>query len=338
MKDPSLTIVIPTYTRVDLLETCLDSLAMQSYRDFQVVVVDDGSPVGPRIRNVAELRGASLVRLPKNTGFAVAANAGLAQAQTLLVMLLNDDMTLAPDCLERLVAGLTAHDADAAAPLVLWHDAPDVIYSAGDGQRVDGRPVALGFRCARSAFAPQLEVFGVSAGAALYRRSLFDEIGVFDWEYRTYYEDSDLNFRLQLAGFKAVCVAEAVAYHVGSASLADQNWRRARQCYRNHLRLFLKNMPTHLLVRNLIPFLRERHVQARSYRSAARAEFGFVIAWRMYFADAAANLIALPKLLARRCREKKISGAESAAFEAKLLPVERAERSETSQQHNIAQV
>ena len=331
-----MTIVIPTYSRVDLLGACLDSLAAQSYRDFRVIVVDDGSLVGGQIREVAESRGADVLRLPRNGGFAIAANAGLRRAETRLVMLLNDDMTLEPDCLERLVAGLGAHRADAAAPLVLWRDAPDIVYSAGDGQRVDGRPIAIGYRCPRENFTPPTTVFGVSAGAALYRRAVFEEIGVFDWEYRSYYEDSDLNFRLQLAGGTAICVADAIAYHVGSASLAGQNWRRARQCYRNHLRLFLKNMPMQLVVKNFVPFVRERGVQARSYRSAARAEFGFVVAWRMYFMDAAANVMSLPKVLLRRCRGKKISGAELARFEGKLLPVEQAETSGAAQQQDIA--
>ena len=322
MSGKSLTVIIPTFTRVDLLVECLESLANQTYGDFQVLVVDDGSPVGEAVRQACESHGAELVRLARNGGFAGAANAGLAQARTPLVMLLNDDMTLAHDALECLVAGLRAHDADVAAPLVLWRDQPDVICSAGDGQRVDGRPIALGFRCARSDFAAQTEVFGASAGAALYRREVFGAIGVFDCGYRSYYEDSDLNFRLQRAGFKSVCIDIAVAYHVGSASLDGQNWRRARQCYRNHLRLVLKNMPMGLLFRYWILIVRERRAQARAYRSAARTEFGFAAAWRMYLWDASTNAITAAKLLLQRVSEKKFSGSEIARLESKLLPLE----------------
>ncbi|MEX2015760.1 MAG: glycosyltransferase family 2 protein [Candidatus Hydrogenedentales bacterium] len=332
----SLTIVVPTYIRADLLAECLASLEAQTYTGFEVVVVDDGSPAGADIERLADRFSTRLVRLPLNRGFAFAANAGLAEADSPLVMLLNDDMTLAPDCLERLIAGLEADDAVCAAPLILWRDSPDIVYSAGDGQRVDGRPVPLGFRCPRAAFTPEIEVFGASAGAALYRRSALEAVGGFDTRFGSYYEDSDLNFRFQLAGFRAICVAGAIAYHVGSASIAGQNWRRARQCYRNHARLYLKNMPVKLLVRHVAPFLRERRVQARAYRAAARTHFGLVRAWRMYLQDAAVVAWSIPKLLVGRCFGKKISASNLRRLEANLMAVESTKKSGAINQRDAA--
>lgn len=114
----------------------------------------------------------------------------------------------------------------------------------------------------------------MSAGAAVYRREVFDRVGLLDEAFVAYFEDVDLCFRARLAGFEAACVPDAIAYHVGSASQEGKTWWRSRQCYRNHALLLIKNMPIGLLLRFAPHILAERLHQARMLVASARAEFG----------------------------------------------------------------
>lgn len=271
---PKVSVVIPTWNRCDLLLECLASLDRQSFRDFEVVVVDDGSTDGTSETLHRDRPAVVVVTRERNGGFAEAINAGIALATGEFFFLLNNDMTLEPDCLEKLLCATEQSHSDMTAPMVLWRDNPGVIYSIGDGLLRSFRPESIGFRAPRAEFEPPIEVFGVSAGAALFRRAVFDTVGLFDERFVAYFEDSDLCFRARLAGFHATACPEAVAYHIGSASLAGKTWWRSRQCFRNHALLVLKNVPAPLLLRLAPLVIAERLHQARQCFSAARAEFG----------------------------------------------------------------
>ena len=273
---PAISIVIPTWNRCGLLFECLHSLDCQTFRDFEIIVVEDGGTDD----TVALLRSrrpeVRLVERTANGGFARAANDGILLARGEYIFLLNNDMTLHPDCLALLIAQARRSGMDMLSPLVLWRDNPETVYAAGDRIRRSGRPESIGFRMPRAALAIQEEVFGVSAGAGLYHRRVFDVVGMLDERFVAYFEDSDLSLRARLAGFRAGLCAKAVALHVGSASLEGRTWWRSRQCYRNHALLVLKNFPLSLILRNAGPILRERLHQARTCFNAARAAFGAV--------------------------------------------------------------
>ena len=272
----ALTIVIPTYNGTDLLRECLASLDAQTMTDFEVLIVDDGSEEDIETFVAAEFTHARVIRLSQNAGFATAANTGLREVKTECAMLLNNDMTLEAECIEKLMGALEDGPATMVAPLVLWKDDPDTIYSAGDRIRRNGRPESIGFRCPREDFEFSEPVFGVSAGAAVYRREIFERFGLLDERFVAYFEDADLSFRARLVGFEAACVPDAVAYHVGSASQLGKTWWRSRQCYRNHALLVLKNMPLGLMIRYAPQIYLEHLHQARMLLSSARGEFGLL--------------------------------------------------------------
>ena len=260
-------VVIPTWNGRDLVLACLESLSRQTFRDFEAIVVDDGSTDDSVDSIKTRFPDVALISLEKNLGFCGAVNKGIQNSTGDLVVLLNNDMTLASDFLERLVAAADTTDAALLAPLVLWRDEPNVIYSAGDAQRRNGRPESIGFRCSVDGFPFRDEVFGVSAGAALYRREVFETAGLFDPAYDIYFSDSDLSFRARF-------VRDAVAWHIGSASLFGKTLKRTRQCCVNHVLLILKNMPFRLIVRHAPAILAERVHQVRRFYSAARTEYG----------------------------------------------------------------
>jgi len=161
-------------------------------------------------------------------------------------------------------------------------------------------------------------VFGVSAGAGLFRRDLFAKIGLLDERFHAYFEDSDLCFRARLAGFRARLVPEAVACHIGSASIEGRTWWRARQCFRNHALLVAKNMPGRLLLRHGAAILKERGHQAGRLFSAARCEFGAIRACGIVVATCLSAWMAMPAMLAARRRIQRTRVLPDAAVDALL--------------------
>ena len=305
--------MIPTWNGRDLVLACLESLSRQTFRDFEAVVVDDGSTDDTAGSVKTRFPDVALISLEENLGFCRAVNEGIENSKGDFVVLLNNDITLAPDFLERLVAAADATDTAMLAPLILWRDEPGVIYAAGDAQRRNGRPESIGFRCLADGFPFPDEVFGVCAGAALYRREVFAAAGLLDPAYNIYFSDSDLSFRARLAGFHARFVSGAVAWHVGSASLFGKPLKRTQQCCINHVLLILKNMPLRLILRHAPAIIAERAHQVRRLFSAARVEYGACRAALTVSRTLCSIPLLLPHALAERRRiqrSRKISVKE----------------------------
>ena len=318
MKAPRVTVVIPTFNQSALLRACLESLKAQTFDSFSICVVDDGSSENIEDAVAGCVSEAKVIRLEENGGFAKAVNAGIRQCDTELVFLLNNDMTLEARALERLVHTVDSAALDMAAPVVVWRDEPEVLYSAGDRQRRNGRPESIGFRERREGFSHDEPVFGVSAGAGLYKRSLFEKLGYFDEGFEAYFEDSDFNFRARMAGYSAGCVPEAVAAHVGSASLEGRHWQRARLCCRNHALLVIKNVPLQLMVRYGPGILHEHVHQLGRLLSASRTEFGFIRAFFHVIRAEAEIMRRVPYTIGQRLRSRRNRSLSTAELDSLL--------------------
>jgi GT2 family glycosyltransferase len=221
---PRVSVVIPNWNGAHWLDPCLNALELQTFRDFEVVVVDNGSTDGSverlRARRDAGSLALRLVELPHNIGFAAGINAGIATCTAEFIAALNNDTEPCAEWLAALVAALEANSAaGSAASAMLCLSEPDRIDTIGDGYRWDGRAYKIGCGSLASRMpAEPFEVFGACAGAALYRRSMLDEIGLFDERYFAYMEDVDLAIRARLAGWGCICVPKAVVLHAGSGS------------------------------------------------------------------------------------------------------------------------
>lgn len=301
----ALTIVIPTYNHSKLLGKCLESLETQAGVSMKVLVVDDGSEEDIAKYVADNFTGADVLTLPRNGGFAKAVNAGIAKVSTEFVMLLNNDMTLEPDCIETMMRVMNENAWDMIAPLVVWKDDPQTVYSAGDLMRTSGRPESHGFRTKRVKAKEPHEVFGVSAGAAIYRREAFDKVGLFDETFVAYFEDADWCFRARLMGLTAGVTEDAVARHVGSASQSGATWWRTRQCYRNLPLLVMKNFPLPLLLAHFFAIKLELLHQTRRVISTARAEFGLVRALGVWLKAMSEWTLLMPHVFVQRWRIQK---------------------------------
>jgi len=216
----TVSVVIPTWNGRELLDAALASLRGQSLPPDEVIVVDNGSTDGTVEHVRAQWPAVTVLALPENTGFAAATNRGIERASGEFVALVNNDVELHPDFLRELVTALSADPgAASAAAKMLRLDDRGVIDATGDTLRWSGVALQRGQGEAdRGQYDAPGRVFSACAGAAMYRRSVFDEVGPFDEAFFAYLEDVDWGFRAQLLGRGCVYVPSAIAYHVGSAS------------------------------------------------------------------------------------------------------------------------
>jgi GT2 family glycosyltransferase len=234
----TVTAIIPNWNGRESLEKLLTSIAAQSRRFDRVLVVDNGSTDGSRA--AAERAGARVLPLDRNYGFAYAVNRGIEASDTDLVAIINNDVELAPRWLEALVAGLsdasfgTGKILSAADPRIIdgtW----DLIAASGCAWRAgSGRPDGPIWNERR-------KVALVPMTAAIFRREIFDLLGLLDENFRSYLEDVDFGLRCGSKGYSGIYVPDAVAYHKGSATLGPWSPRTVRQIARNQVLLVARH-------------------------------------------------------------------------------------------------
>ncbi len=226
MSGPS--VVIPNWNGRGWLPDCLSAVAAQTVAPDEVIVVDNSSTDGSVEYLRSEHPEVRLIALERNTGFAHAANRGIDAARSPLVALINTDVVLELDWVQRMVCALTAeHRVASVACKMLDLADPSRVYDAGDVLRRDGACEQRGrFGLDDGRWDEPGEVFGACAGAALFRRDAVLAVGGFDERYFAYLEDVDLALRLRLAGWS--CRYEpAVARHAGEGSsqaLPGKHW------------------------------------------------------------------------------------------------------------------
>ncbi|HUF12921.1 MAG TPA: glycosyltransferase family 2 protein [Longimicrobiales bacterium] len=236
-------VVIPSWNGASLLPIALRSLRAQTFTDFDVVVVDNGSTDGTAALMHDSHPEARLVGFAENRGFAAAVNAGIAASDAPYVALLNNDAEAHPEWLRSLVRALDSHpDAGAAASRVLQRRDPTQIDSAGDTFGVLAYSIGHGDRDGPAYEAPAW-VPSACAAAALYRRTALQDVGPFDEGYFAYLEDVDLGLRLLLRGWRTRYVPEAVTLHEGSVTASRIADFKLRLLLRNSARLFIRCAP-----------------------------------------------------------------------------------------------
>lgn len=245
--------VVVNLDRADLLRPCLASLrvaAAHAQIELQTIVVDNGSVDHSAAMVRAEFPEMQLVALPANVGFPGAVQTALAAGCSEWVLLLNNDATLAPDALAHLLGATAAPDVAAVAAQMRFAATPDVVNSAGIGVDVLGVAYdrCLGELAAGGPHEP-VEVFGASAGAALYRRSALEAAGGFDERYFIYLEDVDVAWRCRMAGWRAVYVADAVVWHHHAATAGHGSDFKYFHVGRNRVRMLARNAESSHLLR-----------------------------------------------------------------------------------------
>lgn len=251
------TVVIPNFNGMAYLDGVLSSLERQTIRNFEVILVDNGSTDGSCAFVSAEYPWVHMIQLPENYGFSRAVNEGIHAARSPYVLLLNNDTEAEPDFLEEMVAALRRHKKafSCQAKMIQLHDR-DKMDDAGNYYCALGWAFARGKGKDISHYDREQKIFSTCAGAAIYRKKFIDRIGDFDEEHFAYLEDLDIGYRARIYGYENRYEPTASVLHYGSASTGSRyNSRKTELSSSNNIYVIGKNMPLLQWILNLPFFL-----------------------------------------------------------------------------------
>ncbi len=269
-----ISVIVLNYNGKGFLNSCLSSLASQTYSDFEVIVVDNGSRDGSPEYVKENYPWVRLAKNDENLGFAGGTNVGIRAAKGEFVITLNNDSRADSRFIEELIKPMADPEVGVCAAKMLFPDGR--INSAGICISRSGAAWDRGmFEPDRGQYEFVEEVFGACAGAALYRREMLDEIGLFDEDFFLYLEDVDLAFRARLAGWKCLYVpgARVIHHHGGTAGVGSD--LAVYYGNRNIVWYPIKDFPFRLLITSL-PFIVARNLAVIPYY-ALRGQGGVIL-------------------------------------------------------------
>jgi hypothetical protein len=293
-ENPAVSVIVPNWNGMRFVGMCLDSLAKLHFKNFEVIVVDNGSMDGSREMIEEKYPWVRLLKNPHNMGFAIACNQGIKASNAEYLVLLNNDIEVTPDWLTELYEGMERHpECGMGTTKMMFLDNRDVFYNTGDlfhswssgGGRGQGEKD-------NGQYDEEDYVFGACAGAGIYRKELFDQIGLFDEDFFIFAEDVDLNMRSQLKGYKAVYLPKSKVYHIGTATVGLYSDRYVYLCKRNDIWVFIKNYSLKMYFKYLYSIWKHQFTDIKYFTYRGQGQVLLKSKW-----DA---LKLLPKMLFRR--------------------------------------
>lgn len=248
-----ISVIVVNWKRPELLECALASLTRQTVRAEIIVVENESSSVAatdkhPLAQIFPEVRWIHNLR---NEGFCRANNQGIDAARGEFIALLNNDAEAEPGWLEALRSCFRREEIGMAASRVFVYDNPRIIDKAGHLIYPDGQNRGRGtgqLDCGQ--FDREEEVLWPDGCAAMYRKSMLDQIGGFDEDLFAYGDDAELGLRARIAGWRCLYSPRAVVRHHGGTTLGKSSWRRVALIERNRVLLAVRHFPFSLLWRN----------------------------------------------------------------------------------------
>lgn len=247
------TIIIPNFNGLKFIKPCLLSLEKQRFKDFKLLIIDNGSSDGSkewfRDNNI------DFIDLDTNLGFAGACNLALKRVDTEYVILLNNDTEVFEDYVENLIYAIKNNaNLFSVSPLMINAHNKNLVDDAGDGICLFGFAYQIGVGEKIQAYNKSRDIFSSCAGAAIYRMDILKKIGFFDEAHFAYLEDIDLGFRARLYGYDNIFEPSARVYHLGSATSGSKyNSFKVKLAARNNIYLHYKNQSNIMLLLNAIP-------------------------------------------------------------------------------------
>lgn len=249
---PEVTVVIPNYNGKSCLGICLDALMKQTLKEIAVIVVDNGSTDGSLVLLQEKYPQVQVLSLDKNYGFCVAVNKGIRAADSPYVILLNNDTQPEPEFVSELLSAIqSSPDIFSCQGKMLDYQNRHLIDDAGDYYCALGWAFARGKGRKEQLYMQRERIFASCAGAAIYRKEVFQKIGYFDERHFAYLEDIDIGYRANIFGYDSYFVPGARVYHMGSATTGSiHNEFKVRLSARNSIYVAYKNMPLPQLILN----------------------------------------------------------------------------------------
>lgn len=250
------TVIIPNFNGIIYIKNCLDSLLEDRENcAFDIIVVDNHSTDGSKELVQRDYPLVKVIAFDENTGFCKAVNAGIEAAKTEYVILLNNDTTVEKGFVSALEATLENYPkAFSVGAKMVDMKNPSVIDDAGDFYCALGWAFARGCGKPAEKYDKVKEVFSACGGAVIYRKSIMEQIGLFDELHFAYLEDLDIGYRAKIYGYRNYFTPDAVVCHAGSASSGSRhNAFKVNLSSQNSVYVIYKNMPFLQQVINL-PF------------------------------------------------------------------------------------
>lgn len=310
---PRVSVIVLNYNGKQYLDACIASLEAQTFRDFELLMVDNASTDGSV--QLLEERYEGKFRMifnAENLGFAEGNNVALRVARGDFVIFLNNDTTLESDWLAELLKAAEAYpEAGMFASQIRSFSQPEILDTVGIVLYPDGMSRGLGRLEPAEAYSEPLEVFAPSGCAAMFRREVLDRIGGFDGDFFAYCEDTDLGMRARLAGWTCRYVPTARVYHHYSGTSGKYSPFKAFLVERNHLWVLVKLFPMRMILMSPWHTLRRYALQAYGVLAKKGASGQFAsqmpayhligILIRAYWG----LLLAMPVLLRKRAEVKR---------------------------------
>ncbi len=246
-------VVIPNYNGKKFLTDCLKSLRKQTFMDFETILVDNGSEDGSVALVKRDFPEVEVIELSDNTGFANAVNVGIKATTAEYVFLLNNDTVCEAGAVEALVNVMDRKpNVFSAQAKMLQMKEPHLIDDAGDYYCALGWAFAPSKDKDNSRYNKRVNITSACAGAAIYRRDVLEEIGLFDEAHFCYLEDVDVGYRARLYGYSNVMEPGAIVYHAGSGSSGSRhNAFKVELTATNNLYFIYKNLNVVQIIINL---------------------------------------------------------------------------------------
>ena len=251
LNGPRVSVVIVNWNGKHLLGECLNSLRTQTYKHFEIILVDNGSHDGSQEYVQEHFHEVRLIALQRNSGFAGGNNAGIRAASGKYIAFLNNDTKVDPAWLTNLLKEAEASSSSVGmwASKILSYDNPGIIDNVGLLMYPDGLGRGKGrLEVDAGQYDRTEEAFFPSGCAGLYRREMLDEIGLFDEAFFAYADDVDLGLRARLAGWQCIYVPSAKVYHKYSASSSAHSPFKAFLVERNRIWVLLKYYPIEMIL------------------------------------------------------------------------------------------
>ena len=249
-------VVTPNYNGEKFLKAFFESLNEDSEFIGEVIIVDNGSTDKSRdyIKNSTFNFPVILIENTENLGFAPAVNQAIKKARYEYIFSLNNDTEVKKGSIKALVDLISSDDKIfSVQSKMLQYKNKELIDDAGDEYNLLAWTKKTGENHNSSEFLEISDIFSACAGAAMYKKSLLDEIGMFDDNFFAYMEDVDLAIRSRIHGYHNLLCPDAIVYHIGSATSGSRhNEFKVRLAARNNVWVVYKNLPIPLKILNFI--------------------------------------------------------------------------------------
>lgn len=249
-------VVTPNYNGEKFLKTFFESLSKDSECIGEVIIIDNGSSDNSLnyIKNNEFDFPVKLIENSKNLGFAPAVNQGIKKAKYEYIFSLNNDTEVKKGSIKQMLDLITSSDdIFSVQAKMLQYNNKELIDDVGDEYNLLAWTKKTGENHKSEEFDEVMEIFSSCAGAALYKKQLLEELGLFDDNFFAYMEDVDLAIRSKINGYRNLLCPQAIVYHVGSATSGSRyNEFKVKLAARNNVWVVYKNIPIPLKIINFI--------------------------------------------------------------------------------------